>query len=189
MDRREAISSVGLLLGGTIVGSGIFIDIGCQSTPEQVNRFFTQDQLNLLDEISETILPTTHTPGAKAAKVAEFISIMVKDCYTQSEQQSFMDGLIKIEEECIKINGKNFIKCSPDERTSFLSQMDAQQKSYTENKTSGQPPHYFRMMKELTLLGFFSSETGATQVLRYVAVPGKYDGEMPYKKGDRAWAT
>jgi hypothetical protein len=43
-------------------------------------------------------------------------------------------------------------------------------------------------MKQLTLLGFFTSEPGATKALRHIAVPGKYDGALPYKKGDKAWA-
>ena len=51
------------------------------------------------------------------------------------------------------------------------------------------PNHYFKLMKELTLLGYFSSEIGATKALRYIAVPGHYDGNLPYKKGDKAWAT
>ena len=44
-------------------------------------------------------------------------------------------------------------------------------------------------MKQLTLFGYFTSKEGATQALRYVAVPGKYVGDYPYKKGDKAWAT
>jgi hypothetical protein len=48
--------------------------------------------------------------------------------------------------------------------------------------------HYFRMMKELTLLGYFTSEIGSTQARRYVPVPGRYEGCIPYKKGDKAFA-
>jgi hypothetical protein len=50
-------------------------------------------------------------------------------------------------------------------------------------------PHYFAMVKQLILFNFFTSELGATKVLRYVAIPGSYDGDFPYKKGDKAWAT
>ncbi len=49
--------------------------------------------------------------------------------------------------------------------------------------------HFFTMMKQLTLTGFFTSEVGMTQALRYVKIPGKYDGDYPYKKGDRAFAS
>ncbi|NGM61935.1 gluconate 2-dehydrogenase subunit 3 family protein [Sphingobacterium sp. SGG-5] len=50
------------------------------------------------------------------------------------------------------------------------------------------PNHFFTMMKQLTLTGFFTSEVGMTKALRYVKIPGKYDGDYPYKKGDRAFA-
>ena len=56
-------------------------------------------------------------------------------------------------------------------------------------KKKEDPAHYFRMMKELTILGYFTSEIGATQALRYVAVPGRYEGCVPYTKGEKAWAT
>ena len=57
------------------------------------------------------------------------------------------------------------------------------------NKKKDDPVHYFLMLKQLTILGYFTSETGASQALNYIAVPGKYDGSYPYKKGDKAWAT
>jgi hypothetical protein len=75
------------------------------------------------------------------------------------------------------------------QRKALLTEIDTEAKKYMAEKTDEDPKHYFRMMKELTLLGYFTSEIGATQALRYVAVPGKYEGCVPYKKGDRAWAT
>ena len=77
--------------------------------------------------------------------------------------------------------------CSTASRTAFLNELDREQKAYTDKKTSDQPPHYFRMMKELTILGYFSSEIGCTQAVRFIEVPGRYDGAAPYKKGDRAF--
>ncbi|MFN9666692.1 MAG: gluconate 2-dehydrogenase subunit 3 family protein, partial [Bacteroidota bacterium] len=77
----------------------------------------------------------------------------------------------------------------PEQRHELLVALDKEQKAYQEKKKSEEPAHYFRMMKELTLWGYFTSEIGATQALRYVAVPGKYEGCIPYKKGDKAWAT
>jgi len=50
------------------------------------------------------------------------------------------------------------------------------------------PAHYFTMMKQLTLLGYFTSKPGATEALRYVPVPGRYEGCIPYTKGEKAWA-
>ena len=80
------------------------------------------------------------------------------------------------------------MECSLEERTKFLQQLDAERKEYQSKKKQEDPNHYFQMMKQLTLSGYFSSEIGATQALRHVAVPGKYDGCMSYQKGDKAWA-
>ena len=75
------------------------------------------------------------------------------------------------------------------EKHDLLVELDKEAKDYQKNKKDGDPNHYFHLMKQLTLWGFFTSEPGATKALRYVAVPGHYDGCVPYKKGDKAWAT
>ena len=87
MDRREAISKVGILLGGSVIGSSAFLGLGFRS--EQINDLFNQDQVSLLNEIAETIIPATDTPGAKAAKVGHFMALMVKDCYSPKDQNIF----------------------------------------------------------------------------------------------------
>jgi hypothetical protein len=188
MNRREAIQNVSLLLGGAIVGGSVFSLQGCK-TDTPVNKLFSQSHLDLLAEITETILPKTGTPGAKEAKVAEFVSVYVLDCYTPENQSIFMDGLKDIDVQANQKFGRKFLKLSAEQRTVLLTDLDKTQKTHHDKKADDQPEHYFRLMKEATLLGFFTSEAGATKALRYVAVPGKYDGNFPYKKGDRAWAT
>ncbi len=188
MNRREAISRVSWILGGTIIGSGIFLEAGCNSSPEQAADFFDKQTIDLLNEIAETILPQTNSPGAKEAKVGEFMNVMVKDCYTKADQEVFKAGLKSLEEGCKDKTGKIFMACNSAERTTFLTGLDKEQLAYMETRKEEQPPHYFRMMKELTLLGFFTSEAGATKALRYIETPGSYNGDLPYKKGDRAWA-
>jgi hypothetical protein len=66
--------------------------------------------------------------------------------------------------------------------------LDKEQKAYSKTKKEKEPNHYFKMVKELTLLGYFTSEVGCTKALRYLPVPGKFIGDYPYKKGDKAWA-
>jgi len=189
MDRREAITQVSWILGGTIIGSSVFLETGCKTSTEKAQDFFDEGTITLLNEMGETILPATSTPGAKEAKVGEFMSVMVKDCYTVKEQGIFREGIKRLEKRCKEEMGKSFMECSPDERNKFFVKMDALQKGYMKAKTAEQPSHYFRMIKELTLLGFFTSEVGSTKALRYVETPGKYDGNVPYKKGDRMWAN
>ena len=100
-----------------------------------------------------------------------------------------MEGLKKIDELSEKKFSKSFEKVTAAQRTELLQALDKEQKEYQATKTEEAPSHYFRMMKELSVLGYFSSKEGATQALRYLPVPGKYDGAYPYKKGDKAWAT
>lgn len=185
MNRREALSSVALLLGGTIIGGEIFSLAGCKSNPTQVNNLFNTDEVAYMNEIAETIIPATNTPGAKAAKTGEFMAVMVKDCYTPKDQKIFKDGLNTINEKAkSQYGGTQFIDLKADERKKLLSKLDDEQKKYSQNTANKDTHHYFRMMKELTLLGFFTSEIGGTKVLSYVEVPGRYDACIPYKKGD-----
>jgi hypothetical protein len=186
MNRREAISSVALLLGGTILGAEAFLS-GCKPSTKDMN--FTATDIAYLDEVAETILPATATPGAKAAKVGEFMTVIVKDCYEEKDQQLFTEGMEKLNGASKKKNGKTFMESSPQQRHDLLIDLDREAKEYQKTKKQDDPKHYFRMMKELTLWGYFTSEVGATQALRYVAVPGKYEGCIDYKKGDKAWAT
>jgi len=95
----------------------------------------------------------------------------------------------KLNEASKSMNGKYFLESSPEERKNLLISLDKEQKEYTAKKKPTDPSHYFRMIKELTIWGYFTSEPGATKALRYVAVPGRYEGCIPYKKGDKAWAT
>lgn len=201
MNRRDALARVALLMGGSVIGADLFLS-GCSSpvkkekagsptaqtqTPDK--PFLDASQISLLDEVGETILPTTSTPGAKAAHVGSFMALMVRDCYTAADQTIFLAGLPQFDQRCKRQYGKDFLACNISQRTALLTALDAEQKAFTAHQRSDDPSHYFRMVKQLTLLGYFTSKEGATTALRYVPVPGRYDGDVPYEKGDRAWAT
>lgn len=194
MNRRDALSRVALLLGGTVVGGAVFLE-GCQTGTEKkaaadiTADAFSKDGIALLDEVAETIIPATTTPGAKDAKVAEFMKVMVTDCYEEKDQKVFKDGVTALQDACKKKFNKGFMDIEPNQRKELLTEIDKEATAYQKAKKPEDPNHYFRLMKELTLLGYFTSEPGATKALRYVAVPGRYEGCIPYKKGDKAWAT
>jgi glucoside 3-dehydrogenase (cytochrome c) hitch-hiker subunit len=190
MNRRDALARVGLLLGGTVVGAEMFLS-GCKN-PVPVGAAginFSNDDVAFLDEVAETILPATDTPGAKEAKVGDFMTRIVRDCYTQPEQKVFVDGMQKLDAASKQKNGKSFMDSTPEQRHDLLVSLDKEASAYMASKKKDDPAHYFRMMKELTLWGYFTSEPGATKALRYVAVPGRYEGCIDYKKGEKAWAT
>jgi hypothetical protein len=190
MNRRDALSRVALLLGGTIIGGEFFLS-GCTTADKKIGQSvdFTADDIAFLDEVAETIIPATDTPGAKAAKVGTFMTVMVKDCYDEKQQKVFLAGMTKLNEiSTQKFNGNGFMKITAEQRKELLNTLDKEQKEHAKNKKKEEDPHYFTLMKQLTLLGYFTSEPGATQALRYVPVPGRFEACIPYKKGDKAWA-
>jgi hypothetical protein len=191
MDRREALKKVALIMGSTVIGTQAFLS-SCQSEnknkAEETNLLFNQSDVALMDEIGETIIPTTDTPGAKAARVGNFMAIMIPDCYEEKDQKGFRKGLDKIHKDFQAQFGYSFIEGKPEERHRFLNRLDEEVLFYSETKKDEDPEHYFRIMKELTLLGYFTSEIGSTQALRYIQTPGRYDACVPYN-GDRAWAV
>ena len=204
MERRELLKMIALLTGGVVIGGDVFLT-GCKTAAKK-DAGFTPENIAFLDEVGETIIPTTDTPGAKATKIGEFMKTMVSDCYTQPEQEIFYKGLGQLNQACEKANGKIFVECTPEQRKSFLVTLEKEAKDYNiqrddkekvsrENarKTNspdfvGAPSHYYSMIKQLTLLGYFTSEIGSTKALRFLPVPGKFIGDYPYKKGDKAWA-
>jgi hypothetical protein len=190
MDRRDALGRVAILLGGTVVGANAFLT-GCRQAEQKAAAGLPllADHMAFLDEVAETIIPTTDTPGAKAAKVGAFMNTMVSDCYEEKDQKIFLAGMDAIDAACKKTHGNGFMKATPEQRNALLSSIDKEAAEYAKKKKPEEPAHYFTLMKQLTLLGYFTSEIGATQALRYVAIPGKYEGCIPYKKGDKAWAT
>ena len=190
MERRELLKSIALLTGVAVVGGEFFLT-GCKSATGPVSAF-TPATIALLDEVAETIIPTTDTPGAKAAQTGAFMKIMIEVCYTKEEQDAFIKGVSSLNERCQKEFNRPFIELEASQKLSLLQKLEREAKEYNtkreENKEKKTPPHYYSMMKQLTLWGFFSSETGMTKTLRHVSVPGRYDGNVPYTKGEKAWA-
>jgi len=186
MNRRDAIKRLSLLMGGAIIGSETFLrgeTLAGKSAPLELSG----EELSLLDEIGETIIPTTSTPGAKAVGIGAFMQMMVNDCYDEAHQSVFKAGLAQLDADCRQSCGRTFLEATAAERTALLNRLDAEAREHQSRKASGTPVHYFRMLKQLTLLGYFTSEIGCTRALRYVEVPGSYNGNAPYQKGDRAW--
>ena len=187
MNRREAIKQVTAMLGGVVfVGSGDLLTAvehahaRVTASRKQIGAFTAQD-IALLDEVADTILPETKTPGAKAAKVGSFMAVMVTDTYDDQQQTIFRDGMRKL-------NDAGFMTKTPAQRLTFLEQLDREQKAYMDARAQGAPAHYFRLMKELTLFGYFTSEIGCTQAMRYRETPGRFDPCVPYTPGETTWA-
>ena len=219
--RREAVARVAALLGGVALIGGSALITGCRT--ENAGAPFTPfipDEIAYLDEIADTILPTTSTPGAKAAKTGEFMARMVTDSYSPEDQKIFREGMRKLDDASKEKNGgKTFMQATPEQRLALLKTLDKEQFDFSEKQrleglkkskeflskaiqethrnesqqavaATEDPPHrYFRMMKELSLLGYFTSEIGATQAQVYEESPGKWEPCIPYKPGQKSYAS
>lgn len=177
LTRREVLARLGVLLGGALIGGDTWLR-GATVAGKSAVPAFTAADLALLDEIAETIIPATDTPGAKAAGVGAFMAMMVTDCYDDAHHAAFRAGLEKLRAE-------GFLGASPAARTARLNALDAEQRQHQTTKAADAPAHYFKMMKQLAVLGYFTSEIGATQALVYEETPGRFDGNAPYQQGDR----
>lgn len=188
MDRRELLKMITIVTGGAFIGGEALLT-GCKTGPSIGGATFSPADILFLDEVSETILPTTKTPGAKAAKAGQFMTVFVNDTYDNDNQKIFHEGIGKLDDACKKATEKSYMEATPQQRTDFLTTLDKESSAFQKSKKNEDPMHYFTLMKQLTIFSYFTSKEGALQDLRYVAVPGKFDGEYPYKKGDKAWAT
>jgi hypothetical protein len=206
--RREAVQRVATLLGGAALAGGDRLFAFSFELPEiervmaQGTAAFTAADVALLDEIAETILPETSTPGAKAAKVGAFMALMVSEAYDERTRQVFQQGLRQLDETCRQAHASPFMQASATQRLSVVEALDREQHAVMEDRApkrrvrapaaaadTDEPAHYFRLMKELTLLGYFTSEIGCTRAMRYVESPGRFDPNAPHAPGDKSWAS
>jgi hypothetical protein len=169
MNRRHALMGL-----SAIAGHALFPDVlaafaasfagGAQGGwPVQL---VNESQSRILTEAVETILPQTSTPGAKAARVHVFVDLVLAKCASPADQKKVLAALDAL--------GPAFVTAAPSERQKALEATDKDA---------------FAMLKELTVLGYFSSEIGATQALAYDKVPGGYWGCLDLKPGQKGWAT
>jgi hypothetical protein len=211
MDRRTLLKQIAILTGGAVLGGEVFLSTGCKTGPKNL---FSAAQLALLDEVGETILPKSDTPGAKDVAIAQFMQTIVADCYNKEQRDAFIKGMETLDEYCVKTYKKKFVALSAAERQAVVLGLEKEakefdkkvvldekalrapiknndeKKSWLDKKAfDGLPRHYYTMIKQLTLWGYFSHKDICTKVLRFVMVPGKYDGAYPYAKGEKAWSV
>lgn len=175
MNRREAVQRITFLLGGAI-SAPLMAGIAGEKLNFGPSVDVSDQQEALLADIADVIIPTTGTPGAKAAGAEKFIVRVMRDCYSLDDQKKFYDGLAKVDALSKEVYSKSF------------TALDATQKNDVIKKTTVADKPFFLQMKGLTVTGYFTSEIGATQALDYLPIPGRFDGSWPMPKGQKSWA-
>jgi hypothetical protein len=184
MNRREAVRMTALALGGVLLTSNGFL-VACSrerpAAPRNPGVLSVDDQ-TLIEEIADTLLPTTAaSPGAKAAGAGAAINLLLTDCWEPEKQQQVVAGLKQFRTTCDEKTNTVFEKLPAPRREALLREIDA------EAQRAGDS-HYFGLVRDLALQAYFSSEIGMTKARRWVLVPGKWVGCVPLKPGQPAWA-
>jgi hypothetical protein len=190
VNRRDSLKALSAVtahaLFPSVLAGAAEVAAGLDATGEAwTPRWIRPERATMLEALVDTILPTTDTPGARQARVQVFVDLALRDCYSPAEQQVFIAGLEALADECRARHGQPFEACSPEQRHALLARLDAA--SYAPD--TGARGSFIRILKELTLVGFFTSRIGATQVLAYEAVPGGFRGCLDLRPGQKAWAT
>ena len=190
MHRRDALSLMSAVtahaLFASVVAEAASAAAALDATGEPWSpKWIPKERAAMLEALVDSILPATDTPGAKQARVQVFVDLALRDCYTADEQKLFAAGLEALAAQSQKAHGRPFEACSPAERHALLAPLDAA--SYAPD--TGARGSFVRILKDLTLVGFFTSEIGATQALAYEKVPGGYRGCVELRPGQMAWAT
>lgn len=180
MDRRHALKNMAILLGLSPL-TALAVERFQSGSLEHVNsRLFTENDLNLMAEIAEMIIPATSTPGAKETGVPAFIEMMVQECYREPEQAMFQKGLVQLEEKA-KAKGGSFVSLKSAEKTKLLDELE------TEALKNPRAPSFWLLIKELAMIGFFTSEAGMTQAMEYVPIPTRVEN-IQWQDGQKAYS-
>jgi gluconate 2-dehydrogenase gamma chain len=193
MDRREALKRTAWIMGGAVSAPAIMgILKGCAAKPtiDWKPVFLSSDQGILVSQVAEIIIPKTDTPGAKDVGVPGFIDQIINECYKKEDQDKFLSELKAFDDEAKKEYGDPFIELSGEQQAAYVKKVHD---AAVNTEDVGTPPilPFILTLKELTMLGYFTSEPGATQVLQYNAVPGAYKGCVPVSEAGngKTWAT
>jgi hypothetical protein len=125
--------------------------------------FFTPAELSLVDELSEMIVPADeHSPGARAARVAEYIDARLAEAFEPQDKTAWRNGLKLVDDLSRQSTGKPFLQSSPGERLAVLSRM-----AQNEGKPQKPEEEFFAELKHRVIRAYYTSEIGIKQEMEY----------------------
>ncbi len=189
MQRREALK---LLFAGGILPAvpadlfGFFQD----SHPAAGYSLRTLDthQNDTVVAMIDQIIPATETPGAKGARVNEFIDVILTEWASDEERRNFLSGLADVDKQSNELFGKNFAAAAPDQQLILLRALD-ESAAIARSVDKHRPPvwdaagrdtqmqdDFFTVFKKMTVHGYYTSEIGFSQELKLQIIPGAQHG-------------
>ena len=193
INRRVLLKAIGLTAGVAISSScQRALESGADLSAPPANGSLSEDQLEVISRLAELIIPETDTPGAIAAGVPEFIHQIVIDWYTPAERQIFLDGLGELDALARAHWAAPFARLNPEQQAGVLAELEPPSEGGGEGLiampagAAGDVPFYLKL-KELTVLGYYTSQAAAVTELDYQPVPGHYDGDARFEEVGRQW--
>ncbi len=190
ISRRQALQHLTHLVGGALSAPAVSAILsGCRADPAHAAwapESLTVSQADLLGTLVDLIIPATDTPGAKDVGVPAFIDKVLVDWVEPDDRARFQTGLAAVDEEMRDAHGVSFLEATPEHQNALVTRLD--QEAIDARRRGANPLPFFATLKELTLVGYYTSEIGATQELHWLALPGRYDGDMPLEEVGRTWA-
>jgi len=183
MRRREALKYTSLFTGAALsAGTISAIVTGCKADPalDWSPEALSAQQAILVSEIAERIIPKTDTPGAKDAMISRFIDSAIATNFSEVEKANFLDGLELFQTISQDKFDKSFVELSPQNMDEVMTAVVADSKDKKD--------HIWPAIKGLTLTGFFNSEIGLTEFLKYDPVPGEWKGCIDYAEVGAMWS-
>lgn len=155
-----------------------------EQMPEQaVLKTLNPRQNATITTIAELIIPQTDTPGAKAARVNEFIDLILTEWYDEEEKSTFMTGLADVDSRTRDLYGNDFVDCAEKQQVEILHALDDEVAARDQDarRRRSHPPekNFFFMMKQLTLVGYYTSQVGFEQELHGEIIPSRHAACVP----------
>jgi hypothetical protein len=189
MQRRDLLRLFGTGAAISLLDPPIFAmlrEAQAQAGSASTLRTLTPAQNDIVVRLSDLLIPATDTPGAKDVRVNEFIDVVLTDWSHENEKQAFLDGLAGVDARSVTLYGKKFCDVTEGQQAAILAQMDeayavelqthAFSPHWDQLDRSGAKPHFFSMLKQLTVYGYYTSEAGFTQELKEQILYGPYKG-------------
>lgn len=179
MDRREVMRGLVAMLGAELLlPIRNAIANGMDPVKLTGGTLFSEALREETAALAETIIPTTDTPGAREAGVAQFIEFMLQEWYPPDDRKRYMAGMTSLDEHCQSQYQRHFSRCREQQQMQIVAAMqDGQLEQFDDGGID-----LFNHAKQLTLFGYYTSKIGMTVERRYLPVPGRYDGAYPYDK-------
>jgi len=188
MQRRELFRLLGAGAVLPVFDSNLLAMFQSAQPPSgYVIRTLNPHQNATLIVMTDRIIPETDTPGAKAARVNEFIDLILTEWAHDDERRNFLSGFEEVDKRSNELFAKDFRDASHVQQDALLSELD--QRFAVDREDKARYPYrrrreyntqlqagFFEIVKHMTLYGYYTSEIGFTQELRKQIIPGAYHG-------------